>query len=339
MTDFIIQQVYFISEALNWKESLSQFEYVDFYHSFDYVYLESLRINGTPKLIIISMPSGLIGLVMIFRKIPGETQYFDATSVYGYNGVLTSPHLTSSDFNLGIAKIKKVLAERGCVSFFNRESVFTAHRLPDAKEVGKTIAVDLKQKISEYENSLAEGHRQEIKYLRRDGLKVIEAQTDEQIKDFHEIYAETMVRRGANTQYFFSLKYFQAILKNIQAAPVLKMVYHENKPIAGSIFTMQGANIHYLFSGSVPQVTSYPATKLILDQVIRDNIEGKKHQLLHLGGGLAGQSDGLFKFKAGFGKIILPFYTTQWILIPEVYERLSAHTSPQSSFFPRYRGI
>lgn len=339
MTDFLIQQVYFFSEALGWQETLNQFEYSDFYHSFDYVYLESQRINGTPKLILVNMPTGLLGLITIFRKIAGESHYFDATAVYGYSGVLTSSRLSPADFNLGIEKIKKALAQRGCVSFFNRESAFTSHRLPGAKEIGKTIAVDLQQSPAEYEQSLAEGHRQEIKYLKRDHYAVMSAKSDQQIADFQNIYVQTMLRRNASTHYFFSLKYFQAILKNISAAPVLKMVYHDNKPVAGAIFTTQGANIHYLFSGSISQAAPYPATKLILDEMIRDKLQKDNHKLLHLGGGLAGQSDGLFQFKAGFGKIVLPFYTTQWILIPEVYERLSAPLSSPSSFFPRYRGV
>ena len=339
MTEFLIQQVSFISDALKWQEILNQFEYSDFYHTFDYVYLESLRVNGAPKLIVVNMPSGLVGLIMIFRKIPGESKYFDATAVYGYNGVLTSSALSSADFNSGIARIKIALAERGCVSFFNRESAFTSHRLLDAVGAGKTVAVDLQQAPAAYQHSLAEGHRQEIKALLKSNYTLINAHTDEQIAEFLEIYSQTMLRRNANAQYFFKLNYFKAILKNSQATPVLKMVYENNKPLAGGIFTTQGSNIHYLFSGSVSNATPYPATKLILDHVIRENLQKNKVKLLHLGGGLGGREDGLFQFKFGFGKVILPFYTTQWILMPEVYNRLSAHIPKETAFFPKYRTV
>lgn len=339
MKEFLIQQVSFISDAIKWQEILNQFEYSDFYHTFDYVYLESLRVNAAPKLIVVNMPSGLVGLIMIFRKIPGESKYFDAAAVYGYNGVLTSSALSSADFNLGIARIKKALTERGCVSFFNRESAFTSHCLLDAVDAGKTVAVDLQQTPEAYEHSLAEGHRKEIKSLLRSNYTVINAHTDEQVADFLEIYSQTMLRRNADAQYFFSLNYFKAILKNSQARPVLKMVYENNKPLAGAIFTTQGLNIHYLFSGSVPRTAPYPVTKLILDQAIRENLQKNKLKLLHLGGGLGGREDGLFKFKFGFGKVILPFYVTQWILLPEVYTRLSAHVPMETIFFPKYRSV
>jgi hypothetical protein len=336
MNDISIKQANFISEAIAWQGFLAQFEYSDFYHTFDYVYLESLRINGAPKLVVVNMPSGLVGLIMIFRKIPGDNKYFDATAVYGYNGVLTSSALTPSDYQLGIVQIKKVLAQRGCVSFFNRESAFTSQRLPDAVEIGKTLAVDLQQTPSAYEQSLSEGHRQEIKYLLRDNYRVINATTPEQLVDFQEIYSQTMTRREANIN-FFSHQYFEAIMKNTLALPILKMVYQNKNPIAGAIFTTQGTNLHYLFSGSANNAAPYPATKLILDQTIRENLQKNKHKYLHLGGGLAGQPDGLFQFKLGFGKTILPYCITQWILLPEVYNRLSAHVITDASFFPKYR--
>jgi len=339
MTDILIQQVGFISEAIAWQGFLEQFEYTDFYHTFDYVYLESLRINGAPKLVVVNMPSGLVGLIMIFRKIPGENKHFDATAVYGYNGVLTTSALTATDYHLGIAQIKKALAQRGCVSFFNRESAFTSQRLPEATEAGNTIAVDLQQSPAAYEQSLAEGHRQEIKSLIKLNYRVTNAQSEKQLAEFKEIYNQTMLRRNAAAQYFFSQKYFKAILENVHTSTVLKMVYHNDHVLAGAIFTTQGTNLHYLFSGSANNPAPYPVTKLILDQIIRENLQKDKQKYLHLGGGLAGKNDGLFQFKFGFGKTVLPFYTTQWILLPEVYTRLSAHVLTETGFFPKYRSV
>ncbi len=338
MTEFLVQQVSFISDALKWQEILNQFEYSDFYHTFDYVYLESLRVNGAPKLIVVDTPSGLVGLIMIFRKIPGENKYFDATAVYGYNGVLTSSALSSADFNTGITRIKKALAERGCVSFFNRESNFTRYRLPESTETGKVLAVDLIQDPDVYEKSLAEGHRQEIKALRKLNYTVVKSTDLKAIQDFQEVYEQTMTRRGAKTNYFFSVKYFESVLKIHSSAPDLRAVYHEGKMIAGAIFITQGDHIYYMFSGSILGVSRYPAMKLILDQVIRENLNNGK-KLLHLGGGLGGKQDSLYQFKFGFGKVILPFYTTQWILIPEAYNRLSAQVLTETSFFPKYRSV
>jgi lipid II:glycine glycyltransferase (peptidoglycan interpeptide bridge formation enzyme) len=333
---YLLEQTYFISDSLPWTEALKSFEYSDIHHTFEYANLDAERIGGTANFILVNTPSGVVGLPIIFRKIPNESRYIDAISVYGYNGVLTSPSITSEDFLSAVSKIKDGLVQRNCVSFFNRESNFTKHRLPDSMETGKVLAVDLTQTPEDYKKSLAEGHRQEIKALRNLNYEVIKSKDPKVIQDFNHVYEHTMLRRGAKINYFFGLNYFDSLLKINSAVPDLRVVYREGKMAAGAIFITQGDYIYYIFSGSILGVTHYPAMKLILDQVIQENLNNGK-KLLHLGGGLGGKQDTLYQFKFGFGKIVLPFYTTQWILIPEVYNRLSAQSSPQSNFFPRYR--
>ena len=333
---YLLENTYFISDSLSWTEALKSFEYSDIHHTFAYASLDSQRIGGIANLIQVNTPSGVVGLPVIFRKIPNESRYIDATSVYGYNGILTSAGITSGDFLTAVSKIKEALVKRDCVSFFNRESNFTKHRLPESVETGKVLAVDLTQTPEGYNKSLAEGHRQEIKALRKLNYVVTKSKDPRVIEDFHQVYEHTMLRRGARINYFFSLNYFDSILKINSAAPDLRTVYHGGKMAAGAIFITQGDYIYYMFSGSILGITHYPAMKLILDQVILENLNNGK-KLLHLGGGLGGKQDTLYQFKLGFGKIVLPFHTTQWILIPEVYNRLSVQSTSQGNFFPRYR--
>jgi hypothetical protein len=105
---YLLEQVYFISDVAEWTKILRVFGYSDIYHTFEYSSLEAERIGGVAQLIIINMPTGIIGLPVIFRKIPNESRYIDAISVYGYSGVLTSTSLTSEDFLSGMRKIKVV---------------------------------------------------------------------------------------------------------------------------------------------------------------------------------------------------------------------------------------
>ena len=335
---YLLEQVYFISDSVRWTELLRLFGYSDIYHTFEYTSLEAERIGGIANLIIINLPTGIIGLPVILRKIPNEICHQDAISVYGYNGVLTSTSLTSDDFLSGIKKIKAALVERDCVSLFNRESNFTPYRLTESIETGKVLAVDLLQDPEQYEKSLAEGHRQEIKALRKLNYTVVKSTEPKVIEDFHDVYEQTMLRRGAKINYFFSTKYFDSVLKIHSSIPDLRAVYHEDKMVAGAIFITQGDHMYYMFSGSILGVSPYPAMKLILDQVIRENLNNGK-KLLHLGGGLGGKQDSLYQFKFGFGKVVLSFYTTQWILLPEVYARLSAHVLTETGFFPKYRSV
>lgn len=335
---YLLEQVYFISDVAEWTKLLKVLGYSDIYHTFEFTSLDSERMGGVANLIIVNMPTGIIGLPAIFRKIPNENRHIDAVSVYGYNGVLTSSSIIPEDFASGVKKIKTALIERDCVALFNRESNFTRYRLPESTETGKVLAVDLMQDPEEYEKSLAEGHRQEIKALRKLNYTVVKSTDLKVIQDFHEVYEHTMLRRGAKINYFFSVKYFESVLKIHSSAPDLRAVYHDGKMIAGAIFITQGDHMYYMFSGSILGVSQYPVMKLILDQVIRENLNNGK-KLLHLGGGLGGKQDSLYHFKFGFGKVILPFYTTQWILMPEVYNRLSTHVLTETSFFPKYRSV
>jgi hypothetical protein len=333
---YLLEQVYFISDESAWSEALKSFKYFDVYHTFKYASLDSEKTGGHANLIVVNMPSGIVGLAVIFRKIPNESRYIDAVSVYGYNGVLTSASINSDDFLAGIEKIKAAMAQRDCVSFFNRESNFTQYRLPDSLEVGKVLAVDLTQTPKAYEKSLSEGHRQEIKALRKMNYQVIKSSDPIVVKDFYQVYNQTMLRREAKTNYLFSLNYFSSLLNIPFCFIDLRAVYHGDQMVAGAMFAVKNENIYYMFSGSVIGVTRYPAMKIVLDQVIRENLNSGK-KLLHLGGGLGGKEDSLFKFKYGFGKIVLPFHATRWILLPEVYNQLSAGVSSTDTFFPRYR--
>jgi len=334
--NFIIEQVYFVSDCVQWSEILKYFEYTDIYHAFEYVNLESARIGGSPSIAIIQMSTGFIGIPLIFRKIPNESRYIDAVSVYGYNGVLTSASIETADFISGVDKIKTALAQRNCVSFFNRESNFSSYRLPDSIQAGKVLGVDLTQTPEAYEQSLPRRIRQQVRALRKLNYTVTQSSAPENILEFCEVYKETMLRRNAAAHYFFSYDYFNTLLNINQKNLSLKTVYHEGKMICGAIFATEGDHLYYMFSGSLIDVTPYPAIRLVFDEVILENLnKGKK--ILHLGGGFGGAEDSLYQFKNFFGKIVLPFYVTRWILLPEIYHSLSANANSADTFFPKYR--
>ena len=60
---------------------------------------------------------------------------------------------------------------------------------------------------------------------------------------------------------------------------------------------------------------------------------------MHLGGGVGGAEDSLFRFKAGFSPRRHRFETWRWIVDPHAYERRCRHANvgADESFFPAYR--
>jgi lipid II:glycine glycyltransferase (peptidoglycan interpeptide bridge formation enzyme) len=198
------------------------------------------------------------------------------------------------------------------------------------KNLGETVAVDLTQNFENYWNSLPKKHKREILFFQKNNYKSVYSTNESDIKEFHDLYSATMLRRGASRNYFFTGDYFQKLLSIKKANPVLRAVYHENKIVSAAIFTSVGSNIHYLYSGSYINILPHSALKLILHDEIVQNL-GREKKFLHLGGGLGGQRDSLFDFKNGFGKVILNFSADRMILIREIYDWLSIDSPKTNS--------
>jgi hypothetical protein len=75
-------------------------------------------------------------------------------------------------------------------------------------------------------------------------------------------------------------------------------------------------------------------------------VGGRGNRALHLGGGLGGGEDSLFRFKAGFSKCRARFTTLRWVFdteandrIESVWRKVHATDTFEPDFFPRYRQV
>ena len=75
-----------ISDKQEWKKTLNNISHFDFYHTYDYHNLSKLD-NEKAVLLKYTEENKTILFPLLIRKISG-TEYFDATSVYGYAGPL-----------------------------------------------------------------------------------------------------------------------------------------------------------------------------------------------------------------------------------------------------------
>ncbi len=76
-----------IKSKIEWDNFLKEVENYDFYHTYDYNSL-SKSDNETPILLKYKENDVLIGIPLLLRNIP-NTQYKDATCVYGYSGPIS----------------------------------------------------------------------------------------------------------------------------------------------------------------------------------------------------------------------------------------------------------
>ena len=83
-------------------------------------------------------------------------------------------------------------------------------------------------------------------------------------------------------------------------------------------------------------------TKLMM-HFVRSWAKDRGNQVLHLGGGVGGDSDSLLQFKVGFSPLRHTFATLRMVIDETDYGRLVAARDPlldpgaRSGFFPLYR--
>ena len=315
----------------------------DFYHTWQYHSIES---SGEPILFVHEFGDNFLALPLIKRKIE-NTSYFDCTSVYGYPGPISS-----LPFDLikreAIVSFKAVLSEYFISS--NVVSVFSRlHPLMDQKLIlnnfdgivnnGQTVYIDLAADIEAIRTNYGHGTSSSIQILRKKGYFVKEADSINEIKHFIEIYYSNMARVNAAPYYFFKEDYFLELLNTSDFNCKLFLVCLDGKIASGSVITFTSNIMQYHLSGTHSDYYKDAPTKLLIDEValFGQNI-GMKY--FHLGGGIGGSNDSLFKFKAGFSDLYANFFTWRFIANRPIYDNLVLERSKLyvlTDTFPLYR--
>ena len=155
-------------------------------------------------------------LPLIFRKISG-TDYYDATSVYGYAGPIEKrgSYFEQSAFK---NELHQFLFKHKVISVFSRLHPYIdgqSHTLKDLGEIcfhNLVVNIDLTQTLDEQRSRFNKRLKTYINKARRE-CSVIEATTTQHIQEFAAMYNENMLRVGAEKTYFFDEQYFIDLLK------------------------------------------------------------------------------------------------------------------------------
>ena len=109
-----ILKIEIIKSKVDWDIFLKSVNNYDFYHTYDY---HQISKSESDDAVIIKYTNNdiIIGLPLIIRKIVG-TDYYDATSVYGYSGPIGSK--TPRDFDTSNY-------ERALLDFCNKENIIS----------------------------------------------------------------------------------------------------------------------------------------------------------------------------------------------------------------------
>lgn len=337
-----------IKDKKTWDELLSLMKESDFYYTYDYHHA-SKNEDEYPVLLKYDHEGTVFLLPLLLRDIK-NSDYKDATSVYGYAGVLVSAEYTVEQKNHFQKELTHFLNSYQIVSVFSRLHPFFDYQedvLSDLGKVstqGKVVYIDLSETL---EVQRAKFNKRLKTYLNKSRklCTVIEGNVEDHLTEFMEIYHDNMRRVDADESYFFDRRYFESLFDSEDYNIKLLLCVHDETQeiIGGAIFIQKGTIVQYHLSGLKEEHFDLQPIKLIMDEMrIEATEEGFNY--LNLGGGRGSNEDSLFRFKSSFSKDFKDFKLWKYIVNEQVYTELTINKLGEnfaaeihSGFFPAYR--
>jgi len=324
----------------------------DFYHLQGFAQIEAELLCGEAIGWYIEEGGNRHIIPLIKRPIANHSLH-DLVSPYGYPGIISKQKVTAEEALTLLKRFFQEATEEGYVSSFIRLNPISnawdfntvaGNPIVPFRQVfhGKTVSVDLKPSIKAIRHHFSENHKRNLKKLEHQGYK-LEFNNWGYLNGFIEIYRQTMARRSASKYYFFPEGYFQK-LKELLGERLVFVIITDGAGhlVSGGLFTLFGKIMQYHLGATSTEAVEHSPSKMMMDESI---VYGKKHgaEMLHVGGGFsANTSDGLFRFKKGFGSHLHPFSTLRFIHHPDVYEKLvqgKPSKAEENGYFPEYRNI
>lgn len=213
--------------------------------------------------------------------------------------------------------------------------------LLDMRKAGDVVILDLNGAPDAILRTFSKECRKNIRKASRSGVEVFFSRRNEDIGVFHEIYSESMRRKGAKTFYNFSYQFLVDLLGLLEGAAMMFFAAIGETIVVGDIVLYKyGIAEDYLrgFDSSYSQMR--PNNMLVY--VIAQWCKEQGNKLLNLGGGLA-PGDELFRFKSGFSKATREYFVSGVVHDSETYQllckQMKAHgnTAKNTEYFPAYR--
>lgn len=333
-----------ITTKPDWDSALETVSNYDFYHTFEYHQI-GLGKHQKPTLFKYSEGDITIALPLIIQKIE-NTNYFDATSVYGYAGPISNSLSANFDNTNFTKALKKYFQNNNIIAAFSRLNPYIKYQKALLKNFGELsqqgsvvnidITLDLDIQRQKYQNRL----KTHINKSRRN-CTIKKAESKEEIQEFINIYYENMQRVNASKFYFFDEDYFFKLYSshNFKTEILIATDQETGKTIAGSMFVTTNTIVQYHLSGCKTEYLHMMPIKLLIDEMRLIATE-RKMKYYNLGGGLGSNiEDSLFRFKSSFSKDFRGFYLWKLIVNKEVYEDLvsTRNMNGDISYFPKYR--
>ncbi|MEN3158165.1 GNAT family N-acetyltransferase [Alkalimonas sp. NCh-2] len=251
-----------------------------------------------------------------------QKELYDLETSYGYGGPLTN----SSDIvflNRAFKNYKAYCATQSIVCEFIRFHPFNAlSKYPALFDMHcqerEVVLVDLTLSTEERRALYSKTTRNIVKKAALN-LDVIIDKLE--LPSFMELYYQTMRKNEAADFYFFKEEYFKSLLKleQVNLIGVLK-----GKQVLSAGFFMCCSELaHYHLSANSQELVKENGNYLLLDAAF-EHAKSLGCRYMMLGGGRTSSADdSLFKFKAKFSPIHVPFYIAGLDFLPDTRQKLN----------------
>ncbi|ABU56617.1 lipid II:glycine glycyltransferase FemX [Roseiflexus castenholzii] len=208
------------------------------------------------------------------------------------------------------------------------------------------VAIDLTLPENDlWSHSFNEQCRWNIRRAQREGVRVFEARTEADVREFHRIYTLTMERRNADSRYFFPFAYFWAYREELPENALFLLAEYRGRIIAAKLYVYDDEELYDFLGGMDIEYQQQRPAYAIIYAAIQWGQRHRKRRLI-LGGGYR-PDDGIYRFKASFSPLRIRFSTYQRVCQPALYADLcQAWTeyygcSPphEAEYFPAYRAL
>lgn len=344
-------KVYTLDQPEQWDAVVQSFSEYDVYWLSGYVKAFKIHGDGEPLLFLYENDETRtrgINVVMkrdvakderFFGKIE-KGQYFDFTTPYGYGGWIIEGKDTEGLFREYEIWIKR---DRIISEFVRFHPIVKNHEVcSDFYEVirlGEVVHMGLESPDLIWTN-ITSKNRNVIRKAIKNDVKIYNGRFPEIYEKFRSIYNRTMKKNDADEYYYFGEDFYKSVLEDLSLNAQVFFAEKDRVVIAAAIILAANGRMNYHLSASLTEYSSLAPTNLLLYKTALWGC-ANGYKTLHLGGGVSGREDSLFRFKRAFyrGDDLNRFYIGKKIIDQERYDELVAMRSdlPESEFFPKYR--
>ena len=295
-----------------YTQFLEKHERCNFQQSIEWAHVKS---NWKREVILAEDKSGnIIGsLMVLIRKIPifGNIMYSSRGPVCDIHNMEVLKQITdgakelAKKYNAIVLRIEPDIVSSD--ETFKNIMLDLGYKIKDdaknfREEIQPRYVFRLNTKDKTEEELFSNLHsktRYNVRLAIKKGVKIKEG-TREDLKDFHKIMVTTGIRDGFITR---PLEYFERMYDCLGPKHIkLLMAYYEDKPIAGVIVIIYGNKTWYLYGASSNEHRNLMPNYLLQWEMIKIALQNKS-DIYDLRGvpGIADNSNGLYRFKKGFG--------------------------------------